>query len=164
MESVDLLAMQQAVTGGWVERLVARENLDAGESTHRASDAIFGNMQAALLSQKVPGFTGDGSSTEWGCIMHPFVFHDIRESGNVDAIGTYQQAGIHLNFELGKIGPFRLVVSPWAKTFYGAGIDCASTVDTTLAVAATALQKEITLTASTRACLLYTSPSPRDRS
>ena len=151
MESVDLLAMEQAVAGGWVERLVARNALDAGESTHRASDAIFGNMQAALLSQKVPGFKGDGASAEWGCIMHPFVFHDIRESGNVDSIGTYQQAGIHLNFELGKIGPFRLIVSPWAKTFYGAGIDCASTVATTLSAAAEALDKTIDLTASTRA-------------
>jgi hypothetical protein len=53
--------------------------------------------------------------------MHPYLFHDISESGNVDAIGTYQDKGIHLNFELGQVGPFRLVVSPNAKTFFAAG-------------------------------------------
>src|SRR3989304_899105 len=64
--------------------------------------------------------------------MHPFVFHDICESGNVDAIGTYINQGIHLNFELGQIGPFRLVVSPYAKVFGGVGANNATDVDTTL--------------------------------
>jgi hypothetical protein len=39
----------------------------------------------------------------------------------VDAIGLYQDRGIHLNWELGQLGSFRLVVSPFAKTFFGAG-------------------------------------------
>ena len=64
--------------------------------------------------------------------MHPYVFHDISESGNVDAIGTYQDKGIHLNFELGQVGPFRLVVSPYAKVFFSAGADNASACATTL--------------------------------
>lgn len=71
--------------------------------------------------------------------MHPYVFHDISESGNVDAIGLYQDRGIHLNFELGQLGPFRLVVSPYAKVFGGAGADNATAVSTTLASAANAL-------------------------
>ena len=41
--------------------------------------------------------------------MDPYVFHDIREGGNVDSIGLYQDKGIHLNFELGQVGPFRLL-------------------------------------------------------
>jgi hypothetical protein len=71
---------------------------------------------------KVPGFINDmGEANVWAAIMHPYAFHDISESGNVDAIGTYQDKGIHLNFELAQVGPFRLVVSPNAKTFFGAG-------------------------------------------
>ena len=148
MESVDLLAMEQAVCGQWVERIVdTRAELDAGGATHRGSDAIFGEAQGDLLTQKVPGYTFDGGQV-WGAIMHPYVFHDIRESGNVDSIGTYQDKGIHLNFELGQIGPFRLIVSPWAKTFMFAGADHASPVATTLASAATALSKTIVLTSS----------------
>ena len=154
MESVDLLAMAQAVGGDWVERYVARASLNASNTLHNATDAIFGDMQASLLSQKVPGFqqTGDrdgGQGARWGCILHPYVFHEIRESGNVDSIGTYQQAGIHLNFELGQLGPFRLIVSPWAKTFYAAGLANVSPCETTLSVAAEALATSMTLSSST---------------
>src|SRR3972149_4183181 len=59
-------------------------------------------------------------------------------SGNVDAIGTYQDAGIHLDFELGKIGPFRFIVNAWAKVFHAAGVVNASSVATTIAASATA--------------------------
>ena len=154
MESVDLLAMEQAVCGDWVERYAARATLNASLTTHNATDAIFGEMQSALLSQKVPGFqvAGDrsgGQGSAWGCVLDPYTFHAIRESGNVDNIGIYQQAGIHLNFELGKIGPFRLIVSPWAKTFYAAGAANICPIETTLADAAQALDTEIVLTIST---------------
>ena len=77
MESVDLLAMEQAVCGDWVERAAARASLNAGNSAHLASDSIFGDMQASLLSQKVPGFqvTGDrdgGQGQRWGTVLHPY--------------------------------------------------------------------------------------------
>jgi hypothetical protein len=85
----------------------------------------------------------------WAAIMHPYAFHDIREGGNVDSIGLYQDLGIHLNFELGQIGPFRLIVSPWAKVFYGAGADNASAVATTLAAAESGLDKTIAVAADT---------------
>jgi hypothetical protein len=146
MESVDLLAMEQAVSGQWVERAAARAALNAG--THDATDAIFGEAQADLLQQKVPGFTFDGGQV-WSAIMHPYVFHDIREGGNVDSIGLYQDKGIHLNFELGQVGPFRMVVSPFAKVFYGAGLAAGTDFCTTLASAASPLDKVITLTTTT---------------
>jgi len=57
--------------------------------------------------------------------------------------------GIHLNFELGKIGPFRLIVSPWAKVFGAAGADNASAVATTLGAAADPLDLTITVSANT---------------
>lgn len=148
MESVDLLAQAAATQGSLVERAAARASLDAGTAGNNAGDAVFGEIQSLLLSMKVPGFKFEGGEA-WVAIMHPYVFHDIRESGNVDAIGTYQDMGIHLNFELGKVGPFRLVVSPWAKVFGGAGADNASNVATTLAAAENALDTVISVAADT---------------
>jgi hypothetical protein len=138
-ESIDLLAQTQALAGSWVERAAARASLDAGTPAHRASDSIFRKYQGMLATLKVPGFIDNAGMANWAAIMHPFSFHDICESGNVDAIGLYQDAGIHLNFELGKVGPFRLVVSAFAKVFAGAGVDNATAVADTLASAATAL-------------------------
>jgi hypothetical protein len=133
MESIELRAQAAACQGSWVERTAARASLDAGTASHRASDSLFRKFHALMLSLKIPGFvTDDGQANTWAAIMHPFAYHDIAESGNVDSIGLYQDAGIHLNFELGKIGPFRLVVSPFAKVFGGAGADNATDVATTL--------------------------------
>jgi hypothetical protein len=152
MESIELLAQTAAVSGNWVERAVARASLDAGTATHRASDSIFRSMQAMMLTMKVPGFINSaGEANTWAAIMHPYVFHDIAESGNVDSIGLYQDAGIHLNFELGKIGPFRFVVSPYAKVFGGAGLDNATNVATTLAGAENALDLTIVTAADVSA-------------
>lgn len=133
MESVELLAQAAGCQGTWVERAVARASLDAGTAAHRATDSIFRKYHGLMLSLKIPGFINDaGEANAWAAIMHPFNHHDIAESGNVDAIGTYIDEGIHLGFELGKIGPFRLVVSPYAKVFGGAGADNATNVATTL--------------------------------
>jgi N4-gp56 family major capsid protein len=132
-ETIENLAVDEALTGAWVERAAARASLDAGTSGNRASDSIFRKYHAKMLTLKIPGFINDaGDANTWAAIMHPYPFHDICESGNVNDIGLYQQAGIHLNFELGKIGPFRLVVTPFAKTFGGAGADNTTDVSTTL--------------------------------
>ena len=145
VESIDLLAQAVATKGSWVERATARASLDAGTASHRGSDSIFRKYHAKMMSLKVPGFVNeDGSANTWAAIMHPYVFHDISESGNVDNIGTYQQAGIHLNFEIGQVGPFRLVASPWAKVFGAAGADNATNVADTLASAANRLATTIT--------------------
>jgi hypothetical protein len=141
MESIDLLAQAAALQGSWVERGAARASLDAGTPAHRASDSIFRKFQGMLATLKVPGWRDTGGQPNWAATMHPFPFHDICESGNIDAIGLYQDMGIHLNFEQAKVGPFRLVVSPWAKVFGGAGVDNATAVADTLASAAAALDK-----------------------
>lgn len=132
-ESIDLLALDAATQGTWVERYAARASLDAGTAAHRASDSIFRTMYARLLALNVPGFvTSDGMANTWAAIMAPEPFNDISESGRIDSIGMYQDMGIHLNYELAKVGPFRLVVHPRAKAFYGAGADNATNVATTL--------------------------------
>ena len=146
LESIEVLANAAATQGTFVERATARASLDAGTASHRASDAFFRKMHGQLLSLKIPGFINDQMEANvWAAIMHPKVFHDISESGNVDAIGTYQDKGIHLNFELGQVGPFRLVVSPNAKTFFGAGVANASTFVTNVAIATSPLNVAFTL-------------------
>jgi len=122
MESIEIIASAAATKGTFIERAAARASLDAGTPAHWATDSVFRKMHAQMLSLRVPGFRNEsGEANTFAAIMHPYAFHDISESGNVDAIGTYQDKGIHLNFELAQVGPFRLVVSPNAKTFFGAG-------------------------------------------
>lgn len=132
-ESIDLLALDAATQGTWVERYAARASLDAGTAAHRLSDSVFRKLYAKMLALNVPGFvTSDGMANTWAAIMGPEVFHDLSESGRIDSIGLYQDMGIHLNYELAKVGAFRLVVHPRAKAFYSAGADNATNVATTL--------------------------------
>ena len=158
VESIELLASEAATQGAWVERATVRASLDAGTASHRASDSIFRKMHARMLSMKVPGFINDQKEANvFAAIMHPYSFHDISESGNVDAIGTYQDKGIHMNFELAQVGPFRLVVSPDAKTFFGAGVDNASACATTLTSATLPLDTAFS-TAADKSATAYTVP------
>jgi len=147
METIEILALDAATQGSWVERYTARASLDAGTPAHRASDSDFALMQGMMTSLKVAPFLNeDGSQKTWAAIMHPWVFHDIRESGNVDAIGIYQDGQIHLNYEVGKIGNFTLVESAYAKVFGGAGADNSTDVDDDLNGAVLRLAKEIVTT------------------
>jgi len=150
MVSVDLLAQDAAVNGNWVERAAARASLDAGTTTHYLNADTFAELQAKMLTLKVPGFTGStiDQGQVWPAVMHPYNFHDLRVSDKILEIGEYQDKGVHLNFELGKIGPFRLVVSPFAKVFMGAGSANASAVSTTLAADAAKLATTITVAAT----------------
>ena len=139
-ESIEVIANFAATTGTFIERATARASLDAGTASHRASDALFRKMHARMLRQRIPGFINDaGEANVWSAIMAPELFHDISESGNVDAIGTYQDKGIHMNFELAQLGPFRLVVSSNAKIFFGAGAANANTNATSLATSTSKL-------------------------
>ncbi len=147
--TVEQLAIDVALAGAWVERVGDRGDLDAGTASHRASDSVFRKMQAQMLAMRVPGFINEsGEANTWAAILTPFPFHDICESGNVDAIGLYQNQGIHLNWELGQIGSFRLVVSPFAKTFFGAGAANASDSSTTLNGAVARLATSVVTTAN----------------
>jgi len=148
MESIEFLAIQAALAGTWVERAAARASLDAGTPSHYASDKIFSQYDGQMQSLRVPGYVDGTGGTFWSAIMHPFSFHDIRESGQIEAIGDLAQPGIHLNWELGQIGRFRLLVSPYAKVFGAAGADAASNVATTLSAAASALDTTISVNAS----------------
>lgn len=148
MESIEVLAYTAALGGTWVERAADRNSLDAGTPSHRASDSIFRKYDGQMQSLKIPSYVGEDGQAAWSAIMHPYVFHDIQESGNVNAIGVYQQNGIHLNWELGQIGRFRLLSSPYAKVFGAAGADNASNWSELLAANVSALGTTITTTST----------------
>lgn len=136
MRSVDWLAMVAALNGSLVVRSAARASLDAGTSADRLSDASISEVDSMLRTLRCPYFLDNGRQM-WIAAMHPAAFHDLRVGGNVVAVGQYQQAKILLNFELGEIGPFKLVVSGDAKVLGAAGADNASNVATTIAAALT---------------------------
>ena len=152
MESIDLLAQAAACQGTHIERAAARVNIDAGTTSHNADDAIFEKAWIRFLENMVPDFNeilNIGSRT-YVAITTPSVYSDIIRTGNVQSVMNYQNADILFNHELGAIAAFRLVVSPWAKAFYGAGIDATTdVVATSLKAASNALTKTVTLSAST---------------
>jgi len=153
MESLEVLARDAACQGSLVLRgPTARASIIASSTGHRATDGLFSDASAMLETLKCPGFKGMDGGRRWVAIMHPAVFHDIREDGNVLAVGQYQDRGIILNHELGAIGPFALVSSAWAKVFGGAGAaltDPGSTVFYTLTSAVSALDKTLILSTVT---------------
>lgn len=156
METIEQLAIDAALAGSWVERAAARASLDAGTPSHRASDSLFRKYYATMLSMKVPGFiTADGQANTWIAIMHPYVWGDICESGNYEAIGIYQDRGIHLNFEAGQIGSFRVVSHAYAKVFGGAGADNGTSVAGTLASANSPLDLTLTTSSDHSANIAY---------
>lgn len=135
MESVDVLARDQATQGSLVYRPNAtaktRVTLSKAATGHYADYSLFSNIGSWLENLKSPGFV-DGGVKSWAAIMHPAVYKDILEGSNIVSIAQYQKAEILLSWELGMLGPFRLVVSPWAKVFYGAGAaDATDPVSTT---------------------------------
>src|SRR3990167_8798185 len=142
METIDSLARNAATQGDLVVRDVARASLDAGSTSNRADDALFMRVSGDLQQLKVPGFKDAKNGTSnWAGIMHPFVNHDILKSGNVVAIAQYQNQDIILNHELGSLSGFRLLSSPWAKVFYGAGAANTQSVNTEVKSNITALDK-----------------------
>ena len=155
MESLEVLARDAACQGSLVLRPDAagtRAGLTASSTGHRATDGLFSEAATLLETLKCPGFKAMGGGRRWAAIMHPAVFHDIREDGNVNSIGIYQDKGITLNYELGSIGPFALVVSSWAKVFGSTGAaltDPGSSTFWTLTSSVAALDTTIILSTAT---------------
>lgn len=148
MESVDILARDAVLQGGFKAPGTARASLDAGTATDRLVDSAMHKAATLLQSMKVPAFVGNGRP-QWFATMHPDAYYDLFSAGNIISIANYQDKEIWFNAELGQFGPFKLIVSPWAKVFGGAGADNASNAATTLATAATALDKTIVVAADT---------------
>jgi N4-gp56 family major capsid protein len=152
MESIDLLAQEAALQGTFIERSQARSSLDAGTTSDNADDGTFRKAWIRFLNAKVPDFNdilNIGTRT-YIAITHPAVYADLISTGNVQSVMQYQNQDILFNHEMGAIAAFRLVVSPWAKVFWGAGADQGTdAIASSLKADANALSNEIVLSAST---------------
>jgi len=148
MESVDLLAQAQALQGGNAWSYVGRATLDAGTTTHNLTDDRISFADARLLTGKAPAYVGNGRN-QWFAIMHPYAFYDLRTGGKVVSVAYYQKAEILLNWELGQIGNFKLIVSPDSKIFMAAGVVNSSAIGTTTSGAISALDLTMTVAAGT---------------
>lgn len=140
--TLDLIANNLANQGGSVHRSAARTSLDAGTSADLLTAAKVGNIEANLMDKQVPAFT-DAGRAMWFLFMHPFAHTDLRASTPIIQTGQYQKANIILKHELGELGPFKLIVTPNAKMFYGGGAANASAIETTLNGSVNALAKTI---------------------
>lgn len=150
METVDSLAKAAATQGAIVSRAAARASLDAGTAGNRLTAAAFINATADLQTFKVPGWEDPMSKQpKWFAIMHPYAFADLRDDTDITAISQYQNSSILLRYELGELGPFKLVVTPWAKVFWGAGAANGTAVETTLNGAVNALATSVVVAANT---------------
>jgi N4-gp56 family major capsid protein len=150
METVDLLAQAACLQGGNLFRVAAtRVALDAGTAGHRLTDSVFSQVDVRLQALKTPAYLGNGRR-QYIALMHPYAYADLRLGGNVVTIAQYQAKEIILNQELGSVGNFKIVASPWAKVFWSAGAVNASSVATTIATTAVnPLDKTITVAADT---------------
>lgn len=149
MESVDILARDVALQGSLISRYTTRILTAAATAAHRLSDAAMSEANSMLLSLKCPAFIGNGRK-QWFAIMHPATYHDLRMAGNIVNVGVYQDKEIILNMELGQLGPFKIIVSPFAKVFYGQGVVNPGTSHvSTLNGAVKALDKSIIVASAT---------------
>jgi len=147
METVDLVAQAVVLQGTNAigNNIGARSSVDAGTAADRLTEADFSQAEMRLLASKVPAFLGNGRN-QYISLMRPETFYDLRTGGNVVSVAQYQAKEIILNWELGSIGPFKIVVSPFAKAFWGAGAANAAAVDTTIGAATVEFATSIAVT------------------
>jgi hypothetical protein len=132
-----------------VSRGAARASIDAGTTGHRLSYAAFAKAESYLTAGMCPQWVEEGGNGHWMAAFHPDVYYDLRTSTPIVEIAEYQKPGIILNQELGTLGRFKLVVSPWAKVFMSAGIANGTAAAYTLSADANALAKSVSIATAT---------------
>lgn len=138
-ETIDALARRAATEGSVViygdGSVSARSSLDLGTPGHRLTADNFAFANALL------GHWAHGEDSLF-CTVDDFAYMDLLfSSGNKlieRSIYTESAGGVIYNFEAAKLAGIRIVRSPWAKAYYGAGAANASVVNTTLATSAAA--------------------------
>lgn len=147
-ETIDALACDAALQGNIVRRAAARASLDADTTSHwLSSDSL---EEAAIMLQQLqcPAFIGNGRP-QWFAIGHSVLAKDLRSSDKVLAVAEYQDKELIFNYEIGQIGPWKLIFGAFGKCFIGQGAACSTTYSTTLANDVSALDKTCTLSSST---------------
>jgi len=153
-ETIEANLIDTALAGSVVQRTAARASLDAGTSTHRLNYLQLQKMGNRLAQLRTPMYEKDygdavpgvtfavGNTPSWLALMPLDVYYDLRTDTAIIAVAEYQNAGIIFGRdELGIIDQFRIVASPYAKIFMGAGVDNGSAAATTLSSAAAQLDK-----------------------
>lgn len=152
METIEARAINAALNGSLVNRATARASLDAGTSGHRVSDALFFSVANRLKELRCPqAMTDEGIKIQSGflAVMHPDAYYDLLSSGNVVAAAQYQNLGLLWNDEAGECNGFRVVSSPYAKVFAGAGADHGTNSAYVLTSDAKRLDKSLAITTAT---------------
>jgi N4-gp56 family major capsid protein len=149
METVEGQAYRAALGGTFVDRAVARASLDAGTAGHTFTEAAMYKAGAKLADMRCPLYV-DSFGGSWVSTYHTDAGYDLVHGGNLINVAIYQDKNILLNGEVGRVGKFRCVESPYAKVFYGAGATNASSAATTLNdAAANALDTTVTVASAT---------------
>lgn len=150
MESIENQAIAAGLQGSLVVRAAARSSLDAGTTGHNFTEAAVWQAGAILGDLKAPMYVDETGGKSWMACYHTDANYDLVHGGNLVNVALYQDKMLLLNGEVGKIGEFRLISTPFAKVFYGAGTTNASSSATTLNdTSALALDTTVILTSST---------------
>lgn len=150
-EVIDSLARKAATQGNWViyGTNTTRATQDSGTAGDRLTEAKF--LKVSQFTQNWAGNRLPDKTLM--CLTDVFCVGDLLNAsgGALLTRAAYTEQGLKYiqNDEVGILHGIRVIKSPLAKVFYGAGADNASPVATTLSSAATALDKTITVTANT---------------
>jgi len=148
VETVEHYLLSIGMIGNNVSRATVRASLDAGTTTHYFNYKAIEKAKNDLVNMRCPQFADTGASG-LAAFFHPDLLYDVRTTTPVVETAEYQKANIILNGELGMVNGVRLVTSPFAKVFGGAGADNGSNAATTLSAAANALSTTYTVASAT---------------
>ena len=132
IESIENQAIAAGLQGSLVSRATARASLDAGTAGHLFTEAAVWKAGATLADIKAPMYVDENGKKSFMALVHTDANYDLTHGGNLVNAALYQDKQMLLNGEVGMVGEFRIIATPFAKVFYGAGADNASAVATTL--------------------------------
>jgi len=155
MESVDAKARAAALQGNLVVRPAARASLDAGTATHNWTEAGIWAAMSTAESLRAPAYVDFRGRNMYMAIAHPDAYYDLFHGGNVVSAAIYQDKGILFNGELGEIANCKLIISPNAKVFGGAGADNGSGSSNAYTLTADANALALTVAVATGTNLQY---------
>jgi hypothetical protein len=112
------------------------------------NDLVFEEANMILYNNKAVPFM-ENARPQYLAIMPYECFYDLRQGGNVLDVAKYQRDEILLNYELGQLGPFKILVSPFAKVIVGQGAANATAVSTTTTAAISPLDTSFVISSTT---------------
>lgn len=149
-ETIDNLAKAAALQGSAVIRGAARASLDAGTAGHLLTSSPFWSAASLVEEMRMPGLSNVDGQKRRMAIAHTDCMYDMINSNNVLSVALYQDKELLFNGEIGSFAGFKIIASPWAKVFYGAGAANGSSASTTLNDAsALALDKTMVVASAT---------------